>query len=256
MTERRYVESHSDVLRHPHEQMLKLVAKGFYKELINYGVKEPEILTVAGHLLDNVSLKSNPNRITVDTYNTLFSVKDIHNDWNEKRELSISSISITPLGTNDFGQIGKWTNSPEARRYFYPHFPDTPSGLEQYFQSDDREYFRINSDGKFVGIIGADQVDNQSKKLEMRKLVGASEQRGKGIGKRAIFLFLYYAYLIKNFEKVFLHSLDINLRNLSLNGKFGFYLEGVFFEDITIDGERHDLVRMVLSRSVWQELFA
>lgn len=41
--------------------MLKLVAKGFYKELIKYGVKEPEVLTVAEHLLDNVSLKSNPN---------------------------------------------------------------------------------------------------------------------------------------------------------------------------------------------------
>ena len=49
------------VSRHPLEQMLKLVAIGFYKELIKYGVKEPEVLTVAEHLLDNVSLKSNPN---------------------------------------------------------------------------------------------------------------------------------------------------------------------------------------------------
>ncbi|MEZ5276874.1 MAG: hypothetical protein R3F07_10890 [Opitutaceae bacterium] len=38
----------------PHEQMLRLVARGFYRELINYGVKEPQIVTVAGHLLDNV----------------------------------------------------------------------------------------------------------------------------------------------------------------------------------------------------------
>lgn len=256
MTEYHNVETHSEVTRHPHDQMLKLVAKGFYKELINYGVKEPEILTVAGHLLDNVSLKTNPNRIPIDTYNTLFSTKDIRDDWKEKREIGISDISISPLLSEDYDQVGEWTNSPEARRYFYPHFPDTNSELEQYFQSGEREYFRIVSGNDFVGIIGADQVDNQSKKLEMRKLVGASQERGKGIGKNATFLFLYYAYLIKNFEKVFLHSLDINLRNLSLNGKFGFYLEGVFFEDVTIDGERHDLVRMALSRSVWKELFA
>lgn len=159
------------------------------------------------------------------------------------------------MSANDFGQVGEWTSSPEARRYFYPQFPNTQSGLEKYFESGEREYFRIASNREFVGIIGADQVDNQSKKLEMRKLVGASNERDKGIGKKATFLFLYYAYLIKNFEKVYLHSLDINLRNLSLNGKFGFYLEGVFFENVTIDGERHDLVRMALSKSVWEKLF-
>jgi len=30
----------STVVRQHHEQMLKLVAKGFYNELINYGVKQ------------------------------------------------------------------------------------------------------------------------------------------------------------------------------------------------------------------------
>jgi len=236
--------------------MLKLVAKGFYKELINYGVKEPEILTVASHLLDNVSLKSNPNRIPIETYNTLFSVDDIQNEWEAKRELAIAHVSISPLRSDDFQSVGEWTSTPQARRYFYPQFPNTRQELEQYFRSNDRDYFRIMSEGKMVGIIGADQVDSVSRKLEMRKLVGASAERGKGIGKRATFLFLYYTYLIKGFEKVYLHTLDINLRNLSLNGKFGFYLEGVFFEDVAIDGERHDLVRMALSKSVWQELFA
>jgi len=89
----------------------------------------------------------------------------------------------------------------------------------------------------------------------MRKLIGDSSQRGKGIGKRATFLFLYYTFLIANREKVFLHSLDVNLRNLTWNGKFGFYLKGVFFEDILIDSEAHDVARMALTKPVWLELF-
>jgi hypothetical protein len=36
------------------EQMLKLVAKGFYNELTNYGVRKDEIVWVASHLLDNL----------------------------------------------------------------------------------------------------------------------------------------------------------------------------------------------------------
>ena len=245
-----------EVARHPHEQMLKLVAKGFYKELIKYGVKEPEILTVAEHLLDNVALKSNPNQIPLDTYNHLFRITDIQNDWGNRQTLGIGDVSLSPLLESDYPTIAQWTQSEEAKRYFYPRFPNTTEELTIYFQSPNREYFRILSDDQFVGIIGADQIDRASKKIEMRKLIGDSDQRGKGIGKRATFLFLFHTYLIAKYEKVFLHSLDVNLRNLTLNGKFGFYLEGVFFEDIVIEGEAHDVARMALSKSVWLELFS
>jgi len=196
--------------------MLKLVAKGFYKELIKYGVKEPEILTVAEHLLDNVALKSNPNQIPLDTYNHLLRTSNIENDWEKSQTLSIDEISLSPLLESDCPTVAQWTTTHEAKRYFYPQFPNT---------------------------------------IEMRKLIGDSSQRGKGIGKRATFLFLYYTFLIANREKVFLHSLDVNLRNLTLNGKFGFYLEGVFFEDIIIDGVVHDVARMALTMSVWLKLF-
>jgi hypothetical protein len=35
-------------------QMLKVVAKGFYNELVNYGVRKEEVLRVPSHLLDNL----------------------------------------------------------------------------------------------------------------------------------------------------------------------------------------------------------
>jgi hypothetical protein len=36
------------------DQMLKLVSKGFYNELINYGMRRNKVLRVASHLLDNL----------------------------------------------------------------------------------------------------------------------------------------------------------------------------------------------------------
>jgi hypothetical protein len=43
------------------DQMLKLVSKGFYNELTNYGVRKHEIVQVASHLLDNLlRQKRNP----------------------------------------------------------------------------------------------------------------------------------------------------------------------------------------------------
>ena len=111
------IENHSDVTRHPHQQMLKLVAKGFYNELIKYGVREPEVLTVAGHLLDNVSLKSNPNQIPVDTYSGLFSVSDVQDEWKTEGKLSISDISISSLQENDIEQIAQTPR--EFRKKWY-----------------------------------------------------------------------------------------------------------------------------------------
>jgi hypothetical protein len=45
------------------DQMLRLVAKGFYNELMNYGVGQGEVIRVASHLLDNLLAKEkNPQK--------------------------------------------------------------------------------------------------------------------------------------------------------------------------------------------------
>ena len=45
-------------------------------------------------------------------------------------------------------------------------------------------------------------------------------------------LFLYYAFVILNLNKVYIHSLDTNIRNINLNSKFVFELEGIFCQEI------------------------
>jgi len=37
----------------------------------------------------------------------------------------------------------------------------------------------------------------ESNKLEMKKLIGNTNVQGKGIGKMATFLFLYYSFFIR-----------------------------------------------------------
>ena len=80
--------------------------------------------------------------------------------------------------------------------------------------------------------------------------------RGKGIGKRATFAFLYHTFMIRNFEKVYIYSTDVNIRNLNLNSHFGFILEGVFLHEFKVADTRQDVVRMGLMRSHWLEIFS
>ena len=94
----------------------------------------------------------------------------------------------------------------------------------------------------------------------MRFLLIAARNRNQPvsppIGKRATFGFLYYAFMIRNLNKVYIHSPDINIRNINLNSRFGFELEGVFLNDIIVGDKRQDVLRMALSKSLWLQIFS
>lgn len=243
-------------IRQCHEQMLKLVAKSFFKELINYGVNEAEVISVAGHLLDNVMQKDGASGRQTEYYNRHFTIKDVRDEWTAAKRLTAQEVGLQPMDTAVFPRVAAWLCESAARESFHPKFPDSPDELPGYFQAPTREYFSIFYHGDLAGIIGAENIDLDSARLEMRKLVGDPRMRGKGIGKRATFLFLYYVFIVREFRKVYLHSLDINIRNLNLNGRFGFELEGVFLEEARIQNQWRDVVRMALTRQVWRKLFA
>lgn len=249
-------EEAPQVLQERRKQMLKLVARSFYNELVNYGVNKAEVLSVAGHLLDNVIHKGSPKENGTESQSRLFTVSDVRDEWAAARRVGVHDVTISPLSQASVPQIAAWLQASAIREGFYPRFPDSAAELARYFQAADREYFAISHLRELVGIIGADHIDAESGKLEMRKLVGDPRMHGKGIGKRATFLFLYYAFVLRKFEKVYVHSMDTNIRNLNLNARFGFELEGVFLQDIAFQNERRDVVRMALLRPVWLQLFS
>jgi len=137
-----------------------------------------------------------------------------------------------------------------------PAFPEKQSELRNYFADRTREYFGVHYDDQLVGIVGGENIDLRAGKLEMKKLVGESGLQGKGIGKRATFGFLYYAFMIRNLNKVYIHSPDINIRNINLNSRFGFELEGVFLNDIIVGDKHQDVLRMALFKPLWLQIFA
>jgi len=89
----------------------------------------------------------------------------------------------------------------------------------------------------------------------MKKFIGETSFSGKGIGKRATFLFLYYTFLIMGYNKVYIHTMDTNIRNINLNSKLGFELEGIFFQEIQRSGKFMDVVRMGLLKDHFLRIF-
>ena len=240
------------------DQMLKLITKGFYKELLNYGITKENIITVSSHLLDYLlkDLKNTTLNKSDEYYNSLFTIKNIKNEWNKNERLVLKDVSISPLKSDIYPQIAVWLSNPAIKYNFISLYPESEAGLGAYFSHGARRYFVIYYKNEPVGAIGADNIDNESKKLEMRKFIGNTGLQGKGIGKSATFLFLYYSFLIQNIDKVYIHSGDTNIRNIILNSKFGFELEGLFFDDVVVQSKKRDVVRMGLLKARWMEIFS
>ena len=244
------------VLKQERDQMLRLVSKGFYNELINYGVRKDEILRVASHLLDNLMAQEKKPGEGVQYYNHIFTLDTVKDEWKERKRLTVQHVTLRPLQPAVISKVVQWLKNPAIRESFVPAFPEQETDLQKYFTHPTRDYFGIYYNEQPVGIVGGENIDPVAGKLEMKKLVGESGLQGKGIGKRATFGFLYYAFLILDLNKVYIHSRDINIRNLNLNRRFGFELEGIFFEDIKVGDKRQDIVRMALFKSLWLQVFS
>jgi RimJ/RimL family protein N-acetyltransferase len=238
------------------DQMLKLVAKSFYNELTNYGVSDHEIINMASHLLDNLLAKEKKPAEGVEYYNGIFTVASVRDDWADCKQLAVQHVTLRPLQLPDVSKVSTWLKVSAVRENFVPQFPEKQSELRKYFSDPTREYFGIHYDGQLVGIVGGENIDLTAGKLEMKKLVGESGLQGKGIGKRATFGFLYYAFMIRNLNKVYIHSPDINMRNINLNSRFGFELEGLFVDDIIVGEKQQDVLRMALFKSLWLQIFS
>jgi len=244
------------VLKQERDQMLRLVSKGFYNELINYGVRKDEILRVASHLLDNLMAQEKKPGEGVQYYNHIFTLDTVKDEWKERKRLTVQHVTLRPLQPTVISKVVQWLKNPAIRESFVPAFPEQETDLQKYFTHPTRDYFAIYYNDQPVGIVGGENIDPVAGKLEMKKLVGESGLQGKGIGKRATFGFLYYAFLILDLNKVYIHSRDINIHNLNLNSRFGFELEGIFFEDIKVGDKRQDIVRMALFKSLWLQVFS
>lgn len=236
------------------EQLLKLVAKAFYRELAKYGVAKNELLAVTNHLLENVvsdGSLATPKR----TFEGPLKLADVTDRWREQSSLSFAGVTIRPLKPQEVALLLVWLDETETRSSFVPALPNDPWKILQYFSHPGREYLAILNGDAFVGVIGAENIDLENRRLEMKKLIGERAYRGQGIGTRATFAFLYYAFVVRDMHKVYLYSRETNVRNLNLNARLGFELEGIFLEEFKHGSRHEDVVRMGLLEPLWRAMF-
>lgn len=235
-------------------QMLKLVTHSFCRELGRYGVDRGDIVTVSSLVLDYLVSDKAPTQTVLRAPDV--DVAIVRRHWREHGTLTHADLSLRPLTVEMVPRVAGWLADPGIQAAFAVPFPIGEPALRPHLiENPDRSYFGLFINDRIIGAIGADAIDSGSRKLEMKKFIGEPAYRGKGLGKLATFMWLCYVFDVVQFNKVYIHTLDTNIRNINLNAQLGFELEGILFQDIYVDGVPRDVLRMSLLRDRWTGLF-
>lgn len=102
------------------------------------------------------------------------------------------------------------------------------------------------TDGTAIGAMAYLDHSKELRRAELRKLIGNPEYRGRGLAEKATKLWVHYGIACLGLEKIYVSTLQTQIANIRLNERIGFEVEGLLRNEVLIDGERHDVLRMGL----------
>ncbi len=105
------------------------------------------------------------------------------------------------------------------------------------------------TDDQVVGLIGFPHIEIETQQAEYIKMIGEPAERGKGYARIGTKVLLDYAFSFLHLNRVYLYTLDGNLRNISLNQSLGFSFEGLLKQAVRVENRLRDVAVMALVKN-------
>jgi RimJ/RimL family protein N-acetyltransferase len=229
------------------ENTIQAFARNFHREARIYGFSDADCLRFVNAILDlilkndqtniqkftplNWSRSRNPRYARLPITTDHFSIRDYDHatDQSYFREWL----------QDEYGRLFLASRLSMRRTEFYDvvHDPSNIIGVITL------------PDGLPIGAVAFLEHDTTSKKAELRKLIGNPDYRAKGYAKMTTRLWIEYGLFGLGLKKIYLHTLNTNIRNIRLNEELGFTVEGILHNEVCFDGIYRDVLRM----SLWLE---
>lgn len=233
------------------ERLLRLVTRSFCREVVDYGVDLRDLVKVSGHVLEYASGDAELPSPGSGTAFERLALDDVVKD---RGSYSTGAATVRPFSEADLPSVVDWVARDDIRDSMLMPYPSGADALGAYLADDTRAYHIILHDGRPAGLIGGENLDPLSSRVEMRKFIGEPDLRGRGVGTVATFLWLHHVFDVLEINKVYIHTHNANARNIRVNRSLGFEVEGVLSEEHMLDGRFVDIIRMGLLRRTWHEL--
>lgn len=164
-------------------------------------------------------------------------------------------IKLRPYEESDAEETLKWINDPDIKKAVNRSLPvsyfEHIEWYKKLIQDKSQVMFAIETeaDKKYIGNCGLRNIDVIAHKAEMWIYIGEKDYYGRGIGSEATLKLLHYSFNFLNLNRVYLYAAAYNKKALKLYEKVGFVKEGIFRQDIFMDGEFHDTIWMSILRN-------
>lgn len=143
--------------------------------------------------------------------------------------------------------LEKWLSDKFGRYFLLSRTSSKKLNIDRLIQNDYNIIGVITSHNQTpIGVMAFLDYDSIQGKAELRKLIGDPNMRGQGLGKEATKLWIRYGAAGLGLKKIYLNTLNTNIRNIKLNEELGFRVEGILRNETFFDGEYHDVLRMGL----------
>lgn len=157
---------------------------------------------------------------------------------------------LTPITCDDTSLIIKWRNKAFVRSNFIYQKEFTKESHERWLETMvdtgkvKQFIIRLKVDDLPVGSVYLRDIDTEHLKAEYGIFIGEEDYLGKGIGTEVAAEVIRYAFEELKLHKIMLRVLANNPRAIESYKKAGFIEEGIFKDDVRINGRYYDIIFM------------
>ena len=227
------------------EVTIESLARGFFREAETYGFRQADYLRFMNCLL-GMSMQAGTGRPPRASAAAPASVPA--EALPLRLPLGDENVSVRPFErATDAPLLRRWLDDPVGRHFLLSRTVSRAWTLDDLLDGPTNVLGVIClPDGTPIGSTAYLDVDVDQHKAELRKLIGEPALRGRGYAKAATRLWIRYGLEGLRLRKIYLNTLDTNLRNIRLNEDLGFRVEGILHNEVKLDGRSHDVLRMAL----------
>ncbi len=229
------------------EPTIEALARSFVKEGASYGFKQIDYVRFVNILLDYAMGEESNKKLSAHLkYNNIQK----YLDELVTPPLIGEHIKVRLMNKKkDRDLFEKWLKDNTGKRFLLSRITAREMSINELLSADSNIIGIITLlDDTPIGSVAFLNYDVNHLKAELRKLIGNLNYRGKGYAKEATKLWIEYGFSSLDLKKIYLNTFDTNIHNIRLNEELGFRAEGILRNEVFVDGEYKDVLRMGLWR--------
>lgn len=179
--------------------------------------------------------------------------------FKEKPTIIGNKVILRPFCSEDIDSMEECLKDPEVLKFTGSSANFSRESITKWYNSRNDEFDRLDLaivdklNNVVVGEAVVNEYDELKHSMNYRILIGP-KGRNRGFGTEASSLLVDYVFSNTNLKQITLGVYSFNPRGKRVYEKIGFVFESIDEGELEYQGEKIDLINMVLSKDDWTKM--